>query len=254
MSEQEITCPQCKTLSPSETTHCRQCDEILCPAIKAELQRRAIKRWVGEGLRRLLLFPVLRLFAPIKIEGSEHLTSTGPYIFAANHSSHLDAPVVLAALPGHLRMRLRVAAAADYFFNAPWKGMLVSILLNAFAFERQGPGCKISLHQTQRLLRAGQSILIFPEGTRSPDGHLQPFKRGVGVLALGSSCPIIPVYIQGTHEAFPKGARWPRRQHIVVRFGEPLRFSVPGEPPYVAAQVERAVSNLAGASCGRQAA
>lgn len=214
----------------------------------------AIKRWIGERLRRVFLFPLLRLFVPIKIEGSPYLSSPGPFLFAANHSSHLDAPVILAALPDHLRLRVQVAAAADYFFTTRWKGWLVSLLLNAFPFERQSPGCKASLKQTQRLLNAGQSVLIFPEGTRSKDGHLQPFKRGIGLLALAGSQPVIPIHIAGTYAALPRGARWPRRQQIVVRFGAPLYFAVPGEPLCIAAQIEQAVRSLAEASHGRQAA
>lgn len=214
----------------------------------------AIKRRVGEGLRRLFLFPALRLFAPIKIEGREHLRGAGPFLFAANHASHLDAPVVLAALPVHLRVHVRVAAAADYFFGRRWKGWLASTLLNAFPFERKAPGCARSLKQTQQLLSAGQSVLIFPEGTRSKDGHIQPFKRGIGLLTTGGARPVIPVHIEGTYAAWPRGARWPRRQQIVVRFGEPLFFSSPGEPLYIAAQIEQAVRNLASALPERQAA
>lgn len=201
--------------------------------------------WVGEALRWALLFPALRLVAPLIIEGKEYLRGDGPFIFAANHSSHLDAPAILTALPGRLRRRVRVAAAADYFFTNRIKGLLVSVLLNAFAFERKGPGCNSSLEEAQRLLRARQSVLIFPEGTRSPDGQMQPFKRGVGTLALADGIPVIPIYIKGAHEAWPKGAVWPCRHQIVVRFGAPLCFAQPGEPLEVAACVERAVRNLA---------
>jgi len=214
----------------------------------------AIKRWVGEGLRHLFLFPALRLFAPVKVEGREHLRGAGPVLFAANHASHLDAPVVLAALPVHLRAHVRVAAAADYFFSRRWKGWLASTVLNAFPFERRAPGCARSLKQTQQLLRTGQSVLIFPEGTRSQDGHMQPFKRGVGLLALGGARPVIPVHIEGTYVAWPRGVRWPRRQQIVVRFGAPLFFASPGEPLRVAAQIEQAVRNLVGSSPGQRAA
>ena len=213
-----------------------------------------IALWTGEALRQMLLFPALRLVAPLTVGGLEHLPNDGPCIFAANHSSHLDAPVILAALPGRLRRRVRVAAAADYFFTNPVKGLLVSTMLNAFAFERKGPGCNASLEEAQRLLRAGQSVLIFPEGTRSPDGQMQPFKRGVGTLALADGVPVIPIYIEGAHEAWPKGAFWPRRQQIAVRFGAPLCFAQPAEPLEVAARVERAVRNLADSAALQAAA
>ncbi len=207
--------------------------------------RGALTLWAGEALRHMILFPALRLVAPLRVEGLEHLRGAGPFLFAANHSSHLDAPVVLAALPGRLRRRLRVAAAADYFFRTRWKGALVRAALNAFAFERKGPGREASLEQARRLLSAGQSMLIFPEGTRSPDGQMQPFKRGVGTLALAASVPVIPIFIEGTHTAWPKGARWPRRRQVVARFGAPLTFATPDDPLSVAAQVEQAVRTLA---------
>jgi 1-acyl-sn-glycerol-3-phosphate acyltransferase len=221
---------------------------------RAHTERGRITLWAGEALRQVLLFPALRLVTPLTVEGAEHLRGDGPFIFAANHSSHLDAPVILAALPGRLRRRVRVAAAADYFFTNRVKGLLVSTMLNAFAFERKGPGCNASLEEAQRLLRARQSVLIFPEGTRSPDGEMQPFKRGVGTLALADGIPVIPIRIEGARDAWPKGACWPRPHHIVVRFGKPLCFAQPGEPLEVAACVERAVRNLAEAPVFRAAA
>lgn len=216
--------------------------------------RGPIALWAGEALRLALLFPAMRLVAPLTVEGTEHLRGVGPFIFAANHSSHLDAPVILAALPGRLRRRVRVAAAADYFFTNPVKGLLVSTMLNAFAFERKGPGCNASLDEAQQFLRDGQSVLIFPEGTRSPEGQMQPFKRGVGTLALADGVPIIPIHIEGAHDAWPKEAFWPRRHQIVVRFGAPLCFAQPAEPLEVAARVERAVRNLADSAALQAAA
>src|SRR5262245_3046808 len=116
--------------------------------------------WPGEVLRRVLLFPALRAVAPLTVVGRERIRGDSSVIFAANHSSHLDAPVVLAALPWSARRRLRVAAAADYFFTNRAKGALVSVALNAFAFERQGPGKERCLDEVERLLRAGYSVLI----------------------------------------------------------------------------------------------
>ncbi len=204
--------------------------------------------WLGEGLRQAFLFPLLRVFAPMQVEGIEHLQGEGPYIFAANHSSHLDAPLVLAALPTSLRLRLQVAAAADYFFTNPWKGALVKCFLNAFAFQRKGPGRETSLERPRQLLSQQHHLLIFPEGTRSRDGQLQPFKWGIGKLAVAGPYTVIPMYIEGAHEAFPKGARWPRRRQVVVRFGAPLRFMPSADPAWVTTQIERAVMLLSSSS------
>ncbi len=199
---------------------------------------------LSEGLRRITLFPLLRMFVRIHSCGVENMTGTGPYIFAANHASHLDTPALLAALPLSLRLRVRVAAAADYFFTQRWKGALISLLLNAFSFERKGPGTSASLAQAQQLLRTGHSLLIFPEGTRTLDGRVQHFKCGVGKLAQEGTARVIPVWIEGTYAALPKGARWPRCQRVVIHFGAPLSFTRDTAPPMIAAAIEQAVKTL----------
>src|SRR5690349_97657 len=86
-----------------------------------------IVAWLGELLRWMILFPVLRLFATMQVEGREHVCGKGPYVLAANHASHMDTPLLLAALPLGLRLHTKVAAAADYFFATRWQGLLVSM-------------------------------------------------------------------------------------------------------------------------------
>jgi 1-acyl-sn-glycerol-3-phosphate acyltransferase len=201
--------------------------------------------WLGDALRRLLLFPALHIFAPMKVVGLENLQGDGPYIFAANHTSHLDAPLLLAALPPRLRMRIRVAAAADYFFSRRWKAALVTTALNAFAFERKGSGCLDSLALCEQLVRTGHSLLIFPEGTRAQDGQLQHFKWGVGKLALATAAQVVPVWIEDAYAVLPKGARWPRRHAVTVHFGAPLRFTDHSAPEEIAAEIEQRVRALA---------
>ena len=197
----------------------------------------------GELLRSILLFPILWIFTRPRIRGIEHLAGQGPYIFAANHASHLDAPLLLAALP--LRLRLRVAAAADYFFTRRWKGMLVRILFNAFPFERKGIGSAASLIYAQQLLNNGYSILLFPEGTRTRDGHLQPFKRGIGRLALATSTAVIPIRIDGTYDALPKGSWLPCICRVTITFGAPLTFSPDSDLLSTVAVIEQQVRSLA---------
>jgi 1-acyl-sn-glycerol-3-phosphate acyltransferase len=201
-----------------------------------------IKNLIGEGLRRVGLFPPLWLLTRPVVYGHEQLTHNGPYIFVANHNSHMDAPLLLFALPPHLRLRLRVAAAADYFFSRRWKGTVVQILLNAFAFERKGLN---GIWQAQQLLSEGQSILLFPEGTRSKDGRLQPFKNGIGKLILATQVPIVPVWIEGTHEAMPKGTFLAHPHRVTVRFGTPFQCAPDLEQAEIVATVEQAVRAMA---------
>jgi long-chain acyl-CoA synthetase len=134
---------------------------------------------------------------------------SGPVLLIANHASHLDALTVLAALPPAVRRRTAVAAAADYFFERRPLATLVSLALGAFPFHRQG-AVSTSLAQCGDLADAGWSLLIFPEGTRSPDGRLQPFKAGIGLLARELGLPVVPIYLAGLYAVLPKGRCWPR--------------------------------------------
>jgi 1-acyl-sn-glycerol-3-phosphate acyltransferase len=202
----------------------------------------AIRAWPGELLRWILLFPPLWVLTRPKIHGSEQFTGNGPYIFVANHTSHLDTPLLLAALPLRLRLRLRAAAAADYFFTSWWKGALVTMLFNAFSFERRG---FVGLHCARQLLKDGYSVLLFPEGTRSKDGQLQPFKCGIGRLALATHVCVVPVWIEGAHAAMPKGAHLAHKHLVEIRFGAPLQFEQGLDQASVVAAIEQQVRALA---------
>jgi 1-acyl-sn-glycerol-3-phosphate acyltransferase len=205
-------------------------------------QTPVIKAWPGELLRWMVLFPPLWVLTRPRIYGSEQLTGNGPYIFVANHSSHLDTPLLLAALPLHLRLRLRAAAAADYFFTCWWKGTLVTILCNAFSFERRG---FTGLRNAGQLLKDGYSVLLFPEGTRSKNGQLQPFKCGIGRLALATNVCIVPVWIEGAFTAMPKGAHLAHQHQVEIKFGAPLQFAQGLDQASVVSASEQQVRALA---------
>jgi 1-acyl-sn-glycerol-3-phosphate acyltransferase len=201
-----------------------------------------IEAWPGELLRWLVLYPVLWTLTRPRIYGSEQLIGNGPYIFVANHTSHLDTPLLLASLPHRLRLRLRAAAAADYFFTSWWKGTLVKLLCNAFSFDRKGFA---GLHCARQLLNDGYSILLFPEGTRSRNGQLQTFKCGIGRLALVTHVCVVPVWIEGAHAAMPKGAHLAHRHQVEIRFGAPLQFAQGLDQARVVAAIEQQVRALA---------
>jgi 1-acyl-sn-glycerol-3-phosphate acyltransferase len=202
-----------------------------CPALRAGIQ--------------LLLGPAVRwLCAPLRVEGAEHARGlVGPTLLVANHASHLDAPLVLAALPGEVRARLAVAAAEDRFFRDPLVGLAVSLGLGAFPFPR-GRGCAAGLLRARRLLEAGWHVLLFPEGTRSRDGRPGPFRSGAAHLARTAGVPVLPIGIVGAHALMPPGAAAPRRGPVRVRFGEPYLPAPDQEVGATTAQLEARVAAL----------
>lgn len=176
------------------------------------------------AILRLGFAPLLRRELDLQIRGREILDGLEmPVLFAANHSSHLDAPVLLNSLPRSWRHMTAVGAASDYFFDVWWRAVGTALAFNTFPVERKG--MRRSAGMAERLLMQGWNILVFPEGTRSPDGWLGTFKPGIAYLSIAAGVPIVPIALRGTYQAMPKGRNWPApgRQPVEVRFGEPLR-------------------------------
>ena len=196
-------------------------------------------------LQRLAVFPLLdRVAQPFSVEGVTNLaTSTPPLLLIANHSSHLDTPSILRALPPNLRNTTAVAAAADYFYARRPAGFAVTLAVNAFPFSREG-AVRSSLEYCGDLMDRGWSILVYPEGTRSTTGALGPFRSGIGLLAVELGAPVVPIGVTGTYAAFPKGSSRPRRRAITVRFGPALSVSPSAGGAETVARLETAVRAL----------
>jgi 1-acyl-sn-glycerol-3-phosphate acyltransferase len=198
------------------------------------------RRVVGIGrtlLQQALLFPALRAVCRLEVRGRSALDDLdGPVILAATHASHLDTLTVLAALPGRLRRRTAVAAAADYFFRRRALGIGVGLAVNAFPFARAG-AVRASLRTCHDLLAGGWSVLLYPEGTRATNGQVGPFRPGVGLLAIEAGVPVVPVRLQGLERVLPKGSHRPRPGAARVVFGAPLRF----DPGTAAAEATHAI-------------
>jgi 1-acyl-sn-glycerol-3-phosphate acyltransferase len=170
------------------------------------------------GLLRALVF----VYTRPRVHGRELFGQLEPpVLFAANHASHLDTPVILQALPGCWRRRTTVVAAMDYFFKRKLVGALVSLAFIALPIERSGVSDE-TRRRIDHLVATGWSLLMYPEGTRSRNGRLGPLKTGVARLALQYDLPVVPIYLTGTFESHPKGSRWPQAAPVTVRFGKPL--------------------------------
>lgn len=152
----------------------------------------------------------------------------GPVMFISNHSSHLDASIILVTLPRSWRDKTATAAAKDYFFDVWWRSAFTALVYSGFPVER-GAGERATA-KAKELIRDGWNIIVFPEGTRSKDGWLQRFRHGTARLALDMSMPVVPIAIVGAYAAMPKGRSWPKpgRPPIRVRYGRPL-FPQEGE-------------------------
>jgi 1-acyl-sn-glycerol-3-phosphate acyltransferase len=183
--------------------------------------------------------PAARVLAPATVRGLEHLQHLEkPVIFAANHLSHMDTPLLLTTLPVEFRHRTVVAAASDYFFDRTWKAVLSSFALATIPIERSRVNRK-SGDTAAELIEDGWNLVIFPEGGRSPDGWTQAFTAGAAYLARRTGRPVVPVYLHGTRHVLPKSAESEanapggsgtesrrssplRRAPIAVLFGAPL--------------------------------
>jgi 1-acyl-sn-glycerol-3-phosphate acyltransferase len=187
------------------------------------------------GLRfvaqRMLLKPVVWSITRVSVRGHDAVKGVqGAFIAVANHSSHLDAPLIMCALPRRMGRYLAAGAAADYFFDIWWRRILTALFFNAFPIDRTGTAQKQGV--SKKLLSRGVPLLVFPEGTRSKTGEMAPFKAGAAALSISCDVPCVPVALVGASLAMPRGRNWPipGRPPVAVIFGEPM-LGLPGETP-----------------------
>ena len=196
-------------------------------------------------IQRALLMPFTEAMVHPQVEGREWVKELErPAIFAANHSSHADTSLILYSLTDKTRDRTVVAAAADYWFKHPLLGNIVSLFLNTFPFSRTG-GAQGQLHSSSQLLRSGWNLVLFPEGSRSPDGRIQEFKPGVGFLARETGTPVVPLHIRGAFQVMPRHQRIPLPGKVRVRIGKPMTPTKGEDTRRFTARVESAVRTLA---------
>ena len=187
------------------------------------------------ALRRGAFLPLFRHYIRMEVAGLENLAGVAPpVIFAANHSSHLDTIALTAALPPEWQRRLAPAASQQHFFpsgEAPGLVRRVGMrtlywlccgLFNAYPLSQELGQMRDSLRYTGELVDAGFCPLVYPEGRLTPDGTLQRFQAGVGLMQQQLEVPVVPAYLEGLFEIMSVHDSWPRRGAVRVEFGPPI--------------------------------
>lgn len=176
-------------------------------------------------LKRFALGPILHLFFRPWIEGAENVPAEGPAILASNHLSFSDS----IFLPLMLQRRVTFLAKSDYFTGRGVKGWLTATFMRGVGqlpVDRAGgKASNAAIKAGMKVLRRGELLGIYPEGTRSPDGRLFRGRTGVARLALEAKVPVIPVVMVGTDEAQPTGRIIPKLTRVGIKIGTPLDFS-----------------------------
>ena len=220
------------------------------------------RTWPVRTIRRLSqatwIVPLTRLFAQARVAGREHLKDIdGPVIFASNHQSHMDVPVILSALPGRWRARVAPAMLKEFFtahfhpadytwrqrFTNSLNYYLACFYFNTFPIPQREAGARQTLQYIGELTGAGTSILLFPEGLRSKTGDIKPFRGGIGMIASRLDLPVVPVRIDDVDALMPVGSNFVRPGRVRVSFGAPLRLRG-DDYAALAARVEDAVRAL----------
>ena len=234
------------------------------PRQDAILLPRWTRSWPALALRFLviqcLVIPLFRGLLTLEVEGMENLANLEPpVLFAANHQSDLDTPAIFTALPRRWRYRVAPAMSQDYFRawlqpgRASFRERVTSMaefflateFFNAYPLPQRMAGVRRALKYTGELIGLGYCPLVYPEGKRTPDGELQPFKSGIGLMATRLRSPVVPVHLKGLFEVYSIHDSWPRRGTVRVTFGAPLHFEQEHDEIAATHAIEEAITRMA---------
>jgi 1-acyl-sn-glycerol-3-phosphate acyltransferase len=158
------------------------------------------------------------LYNRLEVRGAENIPANETVIAASNHASFLDPPLIGSVFPGRLRY-----LAKESLFRVPLLGFFIRALgavpVTREDSQRSGAVMKLLIG----LLKEGESVLLFPEGSRTPDGRLKPLEAGAAYLSVKTGVPALPVYVEGSFKAWPRGGAFPRPSKITLRIAAPIR-------------------------------
>jgi long-chain acyl-CoA synthetase len=225
----------------------------------AEWARSRPIRWLGAAVQHGVALPLFRHYLPLTVVGLDNLDSVEPpVIFAANHTSNLDTAGVFAALPYSWRRRLAPAMMKEQFRphfeperfsrREVWQWRLAyiaaCIIFNAYPLPQVMAGARRALKYTGALVTRGYCPLVFPEGKRTADGQMLPFRPGIGMMAVQLRVPVVPIHIQGLFEVYSIHDSWPKRGPVRITIGRPMEFPPDAKYEDAAAAVQQAVAAL----------
>jgi 1-acyl-sn-glycerol-3-phosphate acyltransferase len=174
-----------------------------------------------------------------------------PVLFTANHQSHVDTHAILDVLSRKQRNKTTVAAAFDHFGDAEGTSLkkrfiqfTVLAVWNAFGIDRVGSPLR-SIRTMSELLQRGCSIVLYPEGTRSEDHKIAPFKSGLAIVAKLAKCPVVPVFVAGGSSILPKATYMPRTGSMHISFGKPIFLQEEETAKMFTRRVEESVREMA---------
>lgn len=218
--------------------------------------------WLRLLVLYLLILPAAKLFGWARVRGKENLRDVGePVLFVANHIAQLDAGLILSAVPRRFKRRFAIAmqgerlrgfrypaAELNWFWRlvARVKYVLVVTFFNAFPLPHES-GFRRSFDFAGKLADLGYNLLVFPEGKRTEDGQMNPFKRGTGLLVEGLHVKVVPVKIEGLYELKRRKRFFALPGEITVTFGEPVGYTQGEDADFITRDLERRVAEL---SCG----
>jgi len=167
----------------------------------------------------LIIDPICRFYLKVRVFGLENLPNI-PYIIAPNHVSALDQTMVSYAI-GSRRRNQMYTLAVKHFYDRPFARFFMKIAANVMRIDSEQDFFP-AIRAAVKVIKLGKIIYINPEGTRSETGEMIPFRVGVGMLAVETGAPIVPVYIHGTYQSMPPGKVFPKPSNVTVSFGEPI--------------------------------
>jgi long-chain acyl-CoA synthetase len=210
--------------------------------------------WIRFVVYHVFLLPLTLIMCRVRTIGVERFADVKPpVLFISNHVTDVDAALILSALPARWRYRMAIAMAGETlrewrypppdmapFARAKAKVMyaLGAALFNVFSLPRQS-GFRQSFAYAGEAVDRGFSILIFPEGTETRDGEIQPFKAGIGLLASELNVPIVPVMLRGLFEVKQRGQRFVKPGTVSVTFAEPITFAADKAPAEITTELDR---------------